>query len=183
MAKIYDDIEAEIPSLRRYARTLVRDVTAADDLLQDCLSRALGKLHLWQEGTNLRAWLFTIMHNQHVNGVRRALRAGTSVELSAADPRLSQAATQDKRLELRDLERALARLPETQRAPILLIGLEGMGYEAAGARLGIPVGTVRSRLSRGRDALRLLMVTGLDEPTATAAGAARSATRLAHARQ
>jgi hypothetical protein len=79
---IYRNIEAEIPRLRRYARALARDVAAADDLVQDCLARALGKLHLWQEGTDLRAWLFTILHNQYVNQVRRAVREGAAVGLS-----------------------------------------------------------------------------------------------------
>lgn len=157
MTAIHRDIEAEIPRLRRYARALVRDVGAADDLVQDCLARALSRLHLWQEGTNLRAWLFTILHNQHVNRIRESIRAGTPVELSEAGALLSQPANQDGCLELRDLERALARLPEEQRAVILLVGLEGMRYEHAGAVLGIPTGTVRSRLSRGRDALRRLM--------------------------
>ncbi len=157
MADIYQGIEAEIPRLRRYARALVRDVAAADDLVQDCLARALAKSHLWQEGTDLRAWLFTILHNQHVNHVRRAVRAGAAVELSESEPLLTRAPNQDKRLELRDLDRALARLPEEQRAVILLVGLEGMRYEEVGDVLGIPVGTVRSRLSRGRDALRRLM--------------------------
>ncbi len=197
MADIYRDIEAEIPCLRRYARALVRDATAADDLVQDCLARALVKLHLWQEGSNLRAWLMTILHNQHVNELRRIMRAGTPVELSEAEPRLRQAADQEKRLELRDLERALARLPVEQRAPILLVGLEGVGYEAAGALLGIPVGTVRSRISRGRDALRGLM--GIDPETrpehaatkafarnaprrSRAAGAAHPTAQLASAR-
>ena len=73
MGEIYRSIEAEIPRLRRYARALARDVATADDLVQDCLARALGKLHLWQEGTDLRAWLFTILHNQYVNQVRRAI--------------------------------------------------------------------------------------------------------------
>ena len=85
----YRDIEAEIPRLRRYARALTRDVVAADDLVQDCLARALGKLHLWQEGTDLRAWLFTILHNQYVNQVRRAVREGAAVGLSETEPMLT----------------------------------------------------------------------------------------------
>jgi RNA polymerase sigma-70 factor (ECF subfamily) len=157
MADIYKSIEGEIPRLRRYARALVRDFTGADDLVQETLTRALAKLHLWQEGTNLRAWLFTIMHNQHVNQVRASIRAGAIIELSEDEPTVSRPANQDKRLELRDLDRALARLPEEQRAVILLVGLEGMRYNAVAEVLGIPVGTVRSRLSRGRVALRLLL--------------------------
>ena len=157
MAEIFQSIEAEIPRLRRYARALARDVSAADDLVQDCLTRALGKLHLWQEGTDLRAWLFTILHNQHVNAVRRAVRAGTSVEVNDAEPMLTRPPGQDRRLELRDLDRALGQLSEEQRAVILLVGLEGMRYEAVAEVLNVPVGTVRSRLSRGREALRRLM--------------------------
>jgi RNA polymerase sigma-70 factor (ECF subfamily) len=157
VADIHRSIEAEIPRLRRYARALTRDAIAADDLVQDCLARALGKLHLWQEGTDLRAWLFTILHNQYVNHVRRSVREGSSVGLSESEPLLTRAPHQGKRLELRDLERAIAKLPEEQRAVILLVGLEGMRYEEVAAVLDVPVGTVRSRLSRGREALRRLI--------------------------
>jgi len=157
MANLHQRIEAEIPRLRRYARALCRDVTAADDLVQDCLARALAKLHLWQEGTDLRAWLFTILHNQHVNRIRRSVREGTMVELSESEPSLTQAPRQDRRLELRDLDCALGQLPEEQRAAILLVGLEGMRYEDAAEMLSLPIGTVRSRVSRGRDALRRLI--------------------------
>jgi len=157
LATIHSCIEAEIPRLRRYARALSRDVVAADDLVQDCLARALGKLHLWREGTDLRAWLFTILHNQYVNQVRSAVREGTSVGLSESEPMLTRAPQQTKSLELRDLQRALAKLPAEQRSVILLVGLEGMRYEEVAAVLGVPVGTVRSRLSRGREALRQLM--------------------------
>jgi RNA polymerase sigma-70 factor, ECF subfamily len=156
-AEFYRSIEAEIPRLRRYARALTREPVAADDLVQDCLARALGKLHLWQEGTDLRAWLFTILHNQYVNQVRRAIREGAPVGLSETEPMLTLAPHQDKRLELRDLERALAKLPAEQRTVILLIGLEGMSYEEVADIIDVPVGTVRSRLSRGREALRRLM--------------------------
>jgi RNA polymerase sigma-70 factor (ECF subfamily) len=157
VADIYRSIEAEIPRLRRYARALARDVAAADDLVQDCLARALGKLHLWQEGTDLRAWLFTILHNQYVNHVRRAVREGAAVGLSENEPLLTRAPQQARSLELRDLERAITKLPEEQRSVILLVGLEGMHYEEVAEVLDIPVGTVRSRLSRGRDGLRRLM--------------------------
>lgn len=157
MANIYSEMEAEIPRLRRYARALTRDVTIADDLVQDCLTRALGKLHLWQKGTDLRAWLFTILHNQYVNYVRRSVREGASVGLSDSEPLLTRAPQQGRRLELRDLERAIAKLPEEQQSAILLVGLEGMRYEEVATVLGVPVGTIRSRLSRGREALRKLV--------------------------
>src|SRR6185312_13835342 len=109
------------------------------------------------EGRDLRAWLFTILHNQYVNQVRRSVREGAAVAVSETEPSLTHAADQGKRLELRDLDRALARLPEEQRVVILLVGLEGMRYEAVAEVIGVPVGTVRSRLSRGREALRRLM--------------------------
>ena len=157
MADVCRKIEEEIPRLRRYARALTRDITAADDLVQDCLTRALSKVHLWQEGTDLRAWLFTILHNQYVNHVRRAVREGAAVALSDTEPLLTSAPNQGKRLELRDLERAIAKLPDEQRSVLLLVGLEGMRYEEVASVLDVPVGTIRSRLSRGREMLRQLM--------------------------
>lgn len=158
-------IEQEIPRLRRYARALTRDATRADDLVQSCLMRALAKSHLWQPGSDLRAWLFTILHNQHVNDVRRAVREGVSVAVEDAAPLLTAPAAQGAALQLRDLDRAMTRLPEEQRQVLLLVGLEGMRYEEVAAVLQLPIGTVRSRLSRGRDALRRLM--GMNAPGAT----------------
>ncbi|GEM_PF-121758 len=181
MIDIYTGIEAEIPRLRRYARALTRDVAVADDLVQDCLARALGKLHLWHKGTDLRAWLFTILHNQYVNHVRRSVREGAVVGLSDNEPSLIRPAHQGQRLELRDLERAIAKLPEEQQAAILLVGLEGMRYEDVAAVLGVPVGTIRSRLSRGRETLRRLVGMEPDEraspprpPSRAGSGAAPS---------
>jgi RNA polymerase sigma-70 factor, ECF subfamily len=153
-------LEAEIPRLRRYARALTRDVTRADDLVQDCLMRAVAKQHLWQAGTDLRAWLFTIMHNQHVNEVRRLVREGNNVEIEQA-PTLTVQPNAMPALQLRDLERAIAQLATEQRQVILLVGLEGLAYDEVAAVLNIPVGTVRSRLSRGREQLRRLM--GMEE--------------------
>lgn len=150
-------LEHEIPRLRRYARALTRDATRADDLVQSCLLRALAKSHLWQPGTDLRAWLFTILHNQHVNDVRRAVREGVNIPVEDVAPVLTVPSTQQATLQLRDLDRAMARLPDEQRQVLLLVGLEGMRYEEVAAVLDIPVGTVRSRLSRGRDMLRHLL--------------------------
>ena len=150
-------VEAEIPRLRRYARALTRDAIRADDLVQSCLTRAVAKQHLWQPGTDLRAWLFTILHNTHVNEVRRSAREGTKVTVEDAAPMLTTQGNAMASLELRDLERALAKLAPEQRQVILLVGLEGMRYEEVAEILDIPIGTVRSRLSRGRDQLRILM--------------------------
>ena len=171
-------LEAENPRLRRYARALTRDAVRADDLVQSCLLRAVAKKHLWQVGTDLRAWLFTILHNQHVNDVRRAVREGITVSVEDVAPMLTIQSNAAASLQLRDLERAIAALPEEQRQVILLVGLEGMRYEDVAKILDIPIGTVRSRLSRGRDMLRRLMEMKEDgiavesaDPLATAASA------------
>jgi RNA polymerase sigma-70 factor (ECF subfamily) len=150
-------VEAEIPRLRRYARALTRSADRADDLVQETLLRAIAKGHLWQTGTDIRAWLFTIMHNQHVNMVRRAMRDGTNVDIDQMSSALVATTDPTASRQLRELENALSRLREEQREVILLVGLEGMSYEAAAQILNVPVGTVRSRLSRGRDALRQLL--------------------------
>jgi len=145
---------ALIPRLRRYARALVGDRAAADDLVQDTLERAWAKLHLFRQGTDLRAWLFTVMHNVHVNQVRAA-RPTDALEDDM--PELAQRAVQGDALVVRDLERALAALPAAQRAVVLLVALEDLSYEETASVLGIPIGTVMSRLARAREKLRVLM--------------------------
>jgi len=150
-------LQDEIPRLRRYARVLTRDAARADDLVQSCLVRAIAKEHLWEPGTDLRAWLFTILHNQNVSEIRRSVREGVLVAVEDVAPVLTVAPRAGASLQLRDLERAIRLLPEEQRQVILLVGLEGMRYEEVAAVLDIPIGTVRSRLSRGREMLRRLM--------------------------
>ena len=148
-------IEEQIPRLRRYARALTGDRNAADDLVQDTLERALSRFHLWRQGSDLRAWLFTIMHNIFVNQMRSRVRhphetldESAAEELHARDPDWA---------ELRDIGDALARLPGEQRAVLLLVGLEQFTYEEAARVLDIPLGTVMSRLSRGRERLRAML--------------------------
>jgi RNA polymerase sigma-70 factor (ECF subfamily) len=172
-------LEVEIPRLRRYARALTRDVSRADDLVQSCLTRAVAKQHLWQPGTDLRAWLFTILHNQHVNDVRRSVREGVNVPVEEMAPVLTVSSNAIAALELRDLEAAMAKLPQEQRQVILLVGLEGMRYEEVALILGVPVGTVRSRLSRGRDQLRRLMDMGKDNDAERSATPSTEAAILA----
>ncbi|MBI3375989.1 MAG: sigma-70 family RNA polymerase sigma factor [Betaproteobacteria bacterium] len=145
---------ALIPRLRRYARALVGDRASADDLVQDTLERAWARFHLWQRGTDLRAWLFTVMHNVNANRAR-ALRVHSEFDEDAPEAQFRPA--ENGLLELRDLERALADLPVEQREVLLLVALEDMSYTEAAATLGIPIGTVMSRLSRGRERLRVLM--------------------------
>ena len=164
MSTIAPLLEPQLPRLRRYARRLTQDVSQADDLVQSCLVRALVKEHLWQPGTDLRAWLFTILHNQHVNEVRRLVREGVVVSVEDVTPQLAAAPSAGVSLELRDLEQAIAVLPREQRAVVLLAGREGQRYEEIATVLRVPVGTVRSRLSRARARLRVLM--DLAEPAA-----------------
>jgi len=149
------DIASHIPRLRRYARALTGDSSAADDLVQDTLERAWRRLALWRTGSDLRAWLFTIMHNIYVNQVKANPRMRSqTTELPTADLRV--ASPVEDRLVLRDLHKALTNLSHEQREVLLLIGLEQMSYGEAAKVLGIPVGTVMSRLSRGREQLRAM---------------------------
>jgi len=150
------DFVQYIPRLRRYARALTGDRARADDLVQDTLERALIKFHLWQPGSDLRAWLFTIMHNVYINQLR-AQPAGMSAMTDDDTMQLAVRPTQSDRLEIMDLQAALLRLAEEQRDVLLLVGLEQMTYEEAAGVLGIPIGTVMSRLSRGRERLRALL--------------------------
>ena len=169
-------LEPEIPRLGRYARALARgDLARADDLVQSCLTRAVAKQHLWEPDSDLRAWLFTILHNQFVNDIRRSSREGTIVGIEDAASILTTHSNAMSSLELRDLEIALNQLPHEQRQVILLVGLEGMGYDEVASILQIPIGTVRSRLSRGRDQLRRLM--GMEEHLAPQKPAGSAPTR------
>lgn len=155
VSSIATQLELHIASLRRYARALLRDRSDADDLVQESLARALSRASFFKEGTNLRAWLFTIMHNVHINQVRRKAVRPAEVAVDDVAAMLSGPPGQEHRLELRDMQRALSELPEEQRKVLLLVALEGMKYEEVAAVLGIPVGTVMSRLSRAREALRI----------------------------
>jgi RNA polymerase sigma-70 factor (ECF subfamily) len=154
-----DGIITHIPHLRRYARALTGDPTSADDLVQDTLERAWTRMALWRPGSNIRAWLFTIMHNLYVNQIKAGARGRSQ---NSNNPQVDTAAlaSQENRLELRDLMKALQQLPREQREVVLLIGLEQLSYEEAAKVLGIPTGTVMSRLSRGREQLRMLMNRG-----------------------
>ena len=148
-------ITEHIPRLRRYARALTGERSAADDLVQDTLERALSRFHLWRQGSDLRAWLFTIMHNIYVNQTRSRVRHPHET-LDEPDAEALQAREPDWS-ELRDIDDALTRLPAEQRAVVLLVGLEQLTYEEAAQVLDIPLGTVMSRLSRGRERLRGLL--------------------------
>ena len=151
-------IIAEIPKLRRFARALSGNAAAADDLVQDCLERALGRLHLWRENTNLRAWLFTILRNIHLNQLRHSSRRPHETSYDdMPEPPSHSAPAQGHGMAIRDLGLALDKLPDQQREVVLLVGLEDMSYKEAAEILGVPIGTVMSRLARGRESLGRLM--------------------------
>jgi RNA polymerase sigma-70 factor, ECF subfamily len=154
-----DLIIAEIPRLRRYARALAGGGAHADDLVQDTLERALSRWALWRAGSNLRAWLFAIMHNLFVNQIKTARRLEYMSD--EALPETEARASQSDNLEVRDVAAALQRLPIEQREVILLVGLEELSYEETAKALDVPIGTVMSRLSRGRERLRALLA-GID---------------------
>ena len=154
-SKFEAEMRAQIPRLRRYARALSGDAMRADDLVQETLARGWEKRSLWQPGSDLRAWLFAIMHNLFVNEIRR--RVPLATDLDAVAEVASPDWLPEQALLLRDLARALAMLSADQRAVVLLVGLEGMRYEEAARVLSVPIGTVMSRLSRARDQLRLIL--------------------------
>jgi RNA polymerase sigma-70 factor (ECF subfamily) len=156
-----------IPELRRYARALTGDAWAADDLVQDTLERACERWQLWAAGSDLRAWLFTLMHNLFIDGARRAQRQlGRRVDIGdVADELVAPPAGPEGAM---DLQRCLLRLPEEQREVLLLVTLQDLAYEEVARITGVPVGTVMSRLSRARGRLRDLME-GRPPPPAAAA--------------
>lgn len=160
---------AHIAGLRRYARALTGDAWAADDLVQDTLERACSRWRLWLAGTDLRAWLFTLMHNLFISQVRRGQRqaaAGPTVALDELAQALqAPGAAPGQGL---DLQRCLLRLPPDQRAVLLLVCVEELSYAEAAKVTGVPVGTVMSRLARARDRMRAL----LDAPGPSAQAAA-----------
>jgi RNA polymerase sigma-70 factor, ECF subfamily len=149
-------IATEVPRLMRYATSLVRDRGLAEDLVHDCVARALANLSGWRDGDNPRRWLFTILHNLHVDRVRARMRAPALVSLE--DSHVGDAGLRPSDDVMRyEIDSALAALPPEQRQCVLLIGLEGLTYAEAALVLDVPVGTVMSRLCRGREKLRDLL--------------------------
>jgi len=162
------DLISALPRLRRYARVLTGDLTRADDLVQDTLARAWEKRRLWRAGSDLRAWLFTIMHNVFVNqlSVRRRESAESSLDADqgpAAGWEIPMRATQSDRIELTEVLAQIGRLPGEQREVLLLAAVEELRYEDIARVQGVPIGTVMSRLNRAREKLRRMSA----EPAAT----------------
>ena len=155
MDHFLDQVEACVPALRRYARALTRNADLADDLVQDCLERAITRRRLFRPTGPVRAWLFTILLNLHRNALRTARRRGEQVDIDSV-PELSTPAAQPGYLALAELARAIETLPPEQKEALLLVTLEGIQYHEAAGIIGVPVGTLMSRLGRARAALRLL---------------------------
>lgn len=160
LSKFGVELEVHIASLRRYARALIRNRSDADDLVQEALTRAVARADTFQAGTNLRAWLFTILHNVHVNQVRSKAARPDEVEVDAVESKLVTPARQEERVELREMMRAVDDLPEDQRKVLMLVALEGLKYDEVADMLGVPIGTVMSRLSRAREAVRAKLASG-----------------------
>jgi RNA polymerase sigma factor (sigma-70 family) len=156
------DLVAALPRLRRYARVLTGDGHRADDLVQDTLARAWEKRALWRAGSDLRAWLFTIMHNVHVNqfAIRRRELAESSLDADdgpAGGWEIPVRATQSDRVELTEVMMHIQRLPTEQREVLILAAVEELRYEDIARLQGIPIGTVMSRLNRARERLRRML--------------------------
>jgi RNA polymerase sigma-70 factor (ECF subfamily) len=160
VSELATDIEPHIPALRRYAWALLRDQDAADDLVQDCLERAIGRWHLRRRDGNLRAWLFTILRNQYLNNVRERKRHGPHVEVQEADGQTSAEGDGERSLMGRDALQALDALPEEQRSLLLLIAVEDFSYQEAATLFGVPTGTIMSRLNRARANFRKVIEGG-----------------------
>jgi len=164
VSKFGAELEVHIASLRRYACALLRNRSDVDDLVQDTLARALSRADRFESGTNMRAWLFTILHNTHVNQVRQRSSRPAEVAVEDVEHRLVVAADQEVRVELAEMLRVLDGLPTDQRQVLLLVALEGMKYDEVAGVLGIPIGTVMSRLSRAREAVRTRLAGGSAPP-------------------
>lgn len=156
--KLKTELHTHIGSLRRYALVLTRDPVAADDLVQETLLKAIAKAESFQTGSDLRPWLFRILHNTHISNLRRE-KTRTDAAADLPDPVAREC--QHTQLELKQVLAALDQLPEAQRKPIILIALREMSYADAARSLDVPLGTFMSRLGRGREALRNIMQ-GLD---------------------
>lgn len=163
MTAFLDEIQACVPALRRYARALTRNADQADDLVQDCIERALRKRGLFRPTGPMQAWLYRMLLNLYRNGLRQTRRRGDHVPIESLLVEPSTAAPQPGRIALAEMSRAIDQLPGDQREALLLVVLEGVSYEEAAGILEIPAGTLMSRLYRARTALRQL--TGTQEET------------------
>jgi RNA polymerase sigma-70 factor, ECF subfamily len=155
-----DGIVGQLPALRAFALSLTRDGSAADDLVQDTVVKAWSNIDKFEAGTNLRAWLFTILRNTFYSNRRKMVREVADVD-GALTGRLAEKPHHDGRLAMRDFRKAFDLLPAEQREALILVGASGFSYEEAAGMCGCAVGTVKSRANRGRK--RLIELLGLVE--------------------
>ncbi len=165
MPHFLNELEQCIPALRRYAYSLLYQQDQADDLVQDCLERAIKKRSLWQQGTSLRAWLFTMQHNLYVNQLKHLARQ-TQIMIVETEQLTHTLEPYKSDTLMDDIDFCMRQLPENQRQILLLISVEGFSYKEVGEIVGIPLGTVMSRLSRARKSLQALM-NGETKPTSS----------------
>jgi RNA polymerase sigma-70 factor (ECF subfamily) len=163
LQQFLDEIESSVPALRRYARALTRNADRADDLVQDCIERAIRKQGLWKPTGSLKSWLFRILLNLYRNELRSQRRRGEHVPVETLLVEPAVAPNQPGRIALSEMARAIESLAAEQKEALLLVVLEGMSYAEAAGVLDIPMGTLMSRLGRARAALRTLTGSG-DEP-------------------
>jgi RNA polymerase sigma-70 factor (ECF subfamily) len=163
-AEFAQQIIGEIPFLRRTVRRWHRQKPDADDLVQETLMQALANAHLWQPGSNLRAWLFTIMHHQFLAAIAKSKRAAALLQVCDPNGRAAAEDSRETRLVLRDVGAVLRRLPTKQRTALQLVGVEGRSYEEVAVAMGLSVGAVRCHLARGRGRLRAAVGSGDASP-------------------
>ena len=154
-----DEIVQHLPAMRAFALSLTRNSALADDMVQDSLVKAWTKIHTFEPGTNMRAWTFIILRNHYLSQMRRSRFRGDWDDLTA-DRILAAPAGQDKHVELSDMQRALLQLPQPQREALILVGAGGFAYEEAAEICGVAVGTIKSRVARGRAALEQILENG-----------------------
>ena len=157
MTQFEHELETLIPRLQQYAWSLTKNTAHADDLMQATVTQALEKRSYWTAGTDLRAWLFTLMHNICVTEWRRAASAPVSCVSDLENWQIGRPATQESKLLMRDLERALATLSPEQRRLLLLTAVDEVSYKELCRTMKLPMGTVKSRLFRARETLRALL--------------------------
>ena len=152
-----ETIMAQLPVLKKYALKLTKSAHLAEDLVQDCLARALSRRHLFNSNANIRPWLFTVMHNLHVSSCRQS-----GVRLAFAKSQIAMSSegregAQEHVTDLGRVFRAVNTLPSEQRDVVVLVAIQELSYQEAAKALGIPIGTVMSRLARGREKIRTLL--------------------------
>lgn len=148
------DIIGQLTTLRRYARSLVRNSSDAEDLVHDALVRAYERRSTFRTGANLRNWLLAIVHNTHIDRMRTTIARTRRDEAAMSDADISYPAGQENSVRLAQVREAFMNLPEDQREALHLVAVEDLSYQEAADALGIPIGTMMSRVSRARAALR-----------------------------